>query len=277
VLVIGLSGQVGDALLPGLLQGHRRVLALSRYPRPDVAGVDWLTGSLEAMPALPAGVQTVLSLGPLDAFAAWLAAAADTTPDLRRVVALGSTGRADKRDSPDPGERDLARRLQAAEHLLFATGQQRGLAITLLRPTLIYGGGRDLTVSRLLAFGRRWGFVLLPRSATGLRQPVHVGDVAAAVLQCLEQPACAGHAFDLPGGETLAFIAMVRRVLARQAPGCRLLLLPTAWFRLALRVAARLRRAPFNAGMLARLHDDQLADAEPARLAFGYQPRRFEP
>jgi hypothetical protein len=70
---------------------------------------------------------------------------------------------------------------------------------------------------------------------------------------------------------------MVRRVLARQAPGCRLLLLPTAWFRLALRVAARLRRAPFNAGMLARLHDDQLADAEPARRAFGYQPRRFEP
>ena len=33
----------------------------------------------------------------------------------------------------------------------------------------------------------------------------------------------------------------------------------------------------FSLGMLARLGEDQLADAEPARAAFGYQPRRFEP
>jgi nucleoside-diphosphate-sugar epimerase len=277
ILVIGLSGQVGEALLSRLLERGRPLLALSRQARPALPGLRWLTGSLEAMPALPADLDTVLSLGPLDAFAAWLTAAPAATPPIKRVIALGSTGRIDKQHSLDAGERELAQRLQTAEQLLFDAGHRRGIAVTVLRPTLLYGGGRDRTVSRLLAFARRWGFVVLPASATGLRQPVHVADVADAVLRCLDHPASAGQAYDLPGGETLAFDAMVRRVLERQAPACRLYLLPTACFRVALAIAALFTRAPFNRGMLARLHADQLADPAPARAAFGYSPRGFQP
>lgn len=273
-LVIGLSGQVGEALLPGLLKRESRVLALSRQARAAQPGVEWIVGSLEAMPELPADVDTILSLGPLDAFAAWFTA---SDPAVSRVIALSSTGRNDKLHSLDPAERELAQCLGVAEGQLFDSGERRGIAVTVLRPTLLYGSGRDLTISRLLRLGHRWGFLLLPSTATGLRQPVHVADVADAVLRCLDAAQTSGQAYDLPGGEVLAFDAMVRRTLARHAPDCRVMSVPTLFFEVGLRIAALLRRAPIRRGLLARLQTDQLASGSAAQRDFGYLPRRFDP
>src|SRR5699024_643527 len=143
---------------------------------------------------------TIVSLGPLDAFAQWHA---QVDTGARRVLALGSTGVHDKRDSADPADRDVAQRLAAAEARLFETAAARGTAATVLRPTLIYGGGRDRSLTPLAALARRLRVLPLPRSARGMRQPVHVDDVAAAVVAALAAPAAHGRAFDLPGGETL--------------------------------------------------------------------------
>lgn len=273
-LVIGLSGQVGEALLPRLLERASKVLALSRQARAQQPGVEWILGSLEAMPEIPTDVDSIVSLGPLDAFAAWFAAGG---PTVSRVIALSSTGRTDKLHSLDAAERELAERLCAAEDSLFEAGARRGIGVTVLRPTLLYGNGRDLSLSRLIQLGRRWGFLPLPSTATGLRQPVHVADVADAVLRCLDAAQTSGQAYDLPGGEILAFDAMVRRTVARHAPGCRVVALPTVFFNLGLSLAALLRRAPANRGLLARLQSDQLADDSAAREAFDYRPRRFDP
>lgn len=273
-LVIGLTGQFREALLPGLLARGNPVLALSRNPQAQEEGVEWMPGSLQSMPEIPADVRTIISLGPLDAFADWFVAG---EPDCSRVIALSSTGQADKADSIESAERDLSQRLRAAEARLLDAGKRRGVAVTVLRPTLLYGSGRDLTLSRLAGMGRRWGVVVLPSSATGLRQPVHVADIAGAVLECLDMSGTSGRSYDLPGGEILGFDAMVRRYLARHAPDCRLVLLPTPLFKLGLRAAGVLRRSPISPGLLARLEHDQLADASAARKAFGYEPRKFEP
>ncbi len=273
-LVIGLTGQFREALLPGLLACGNQVLALSRNPQAQEEGVEWMSGSLQSMPEIPGDVRTIISLGPLDAFADWFDAG---EPGCSRVVALSSTGQADKADSIESAERDLAQRLRTAEVRLLDAGERRGIAVTVLRPTLLYGSGRDLTLSRLVGMGRRWGAVVLPSSATGLRQPVHVADIADAVLKCLDTSGTSGRSYDLPGGEVLGFDAMVRRYLARHAPDCRLVLLPTPIFKLGLRAAGVLRRSSISPGLLARLEKDQLADSGPARVAFGYEPRQFEP
>ncbi|MBP8080972.1 MAG: nucleoside-diphosphate sugar epimerase [Arenimonas sp.] len=274
ILVVGLSGQFRHALLPRLLGRGDPILALSRTRQPPEMGVEWVLGSLQAMPVIPADIATIISLGPLDAFADWFDASG---PDGSRVIALGSTGRTDKLDSIDPAERELAQRLRMAEARLLEAGGRRGAVVTVLRPTLLYGSGRDLTLSWLVELGRRWGCVVLPSSATGLRQPVHVADVADAILRCLDEANTAGRTYDLPGGEVLGFDEMVRRSIARHAPGCRVLCLPTPLFKAGLGLAGLLRRAPIKPGLLARLEQDQLADAGPAREAFGYSPRGFEP
>lgn len=275
VLVFGMSGQVGDALRPALLARGGEVLAVSRQHRVDLPGLHWLQGSLEAMPEWPPALDAILSLGPLDAFAAWYA---EARPHAPRVIALSSTGRHDKRLSPDPAERALAARLASAEASLFATARATGAEATVLRPSLLYGRGRDLTLSPLVERARRWRVLPLPANARGLRQPVHVDDVAAAILGCLDHPAeTTGRAFDLPGGETLAFDAMLRRTLDAQAPGTRVLRLPTLLFSLGALAARAFGRAAPSPGTLARLARDQVADPSPAYRAFGYSPGRFRP
>jgi len=272
-LVFGGSGQIGRPLLALLVQAGWEVHALSRQPQP-ADGVRWLRGDL-ATAELPADVDLMLSCGPLDAFAARFARA-DVA--CARVLAFGSTSVEVKRDSPDAGERDIARRLREAEAGLFGAAAARGIAATVLRPTLVYGAGRDATLTRIATLARRLRGFALPSDATGLRQPVHVDDLAAAALACLDAPATHGRAYAVPGGETLPYREMVARALAALPSRPKLLVLPPPLFR-ALLVPARLLgvASGFGDAALARMREDLAFDAAPARRDFGYAPRAFAP
>lgn len=273
-LVLGASGQIGAALLARLHAAGWNVLALSRASRADAPGVRWLQGEFARMPALPVACDAVFSCGPLDRFAAWHADAPVIAP---RVVAFGSTSVHVKQASADAGERDVARRLREAEATLFATAARRGEAAVVLRPTLVYGSGRDATLTRIAVLARRAGRFVLPRSAVGLRQPVHVDDLAVAALAaaCAE---AAGRAYDLPGGEPLPYREMVARVLASLSPPPSLHLLPDPVFGLVRRAAraAGLARDLTDAAV-ARMREDLVFDLAPAANALGYAPRPFRP
>lgn len=274
-LVFGGSGQVGGAVLARLAGAGWQVDALSRLPRAPQPGLRWLRGGFEAMPELAADYDAVLSCGPLDRFADWQASAGVAAP---RVVAFGSTSLAVKVGSGDAGERELAGRLAASERLLFATARSRGADAIVLRPTLVYGAGRDRTLSRIAAMARRRGMFVLPRGASGLRQPVHVDDLGTAAVAALDARDAGGRGYDLPGGETLAYRDMVARVLAVLDPPARLVELPAPLFAVlaaALRASGRLQG--FGREAQARLRQDLVFDSAPAGAALGYAPRPFRP
>ena len=274
-LVFGASGQIGAPLLHRLDARGWRVLALSRDVRPDAPGRQWLQGEFARMPGLPESVDAIFSCGPLDAFARWYAQSRIAAP---RIVAFGSTSAQVKHDSEDEHERDLVRRLLGAEAELFAASEPRGAAATMLRPTLVYGRGRDATLSRIAALARRHGRFPLPRQANGLRQPVHVDDLADAAFSASQSAAAQGRAYDLPGGETLSYRDMVKRVLDCLESPAKLLELPMPLFRLALR-AARSRgiARDLTDAAVQRMREDLVFDAEPAERDFGYAPRVFAP
>ena len=274
-LVFGASGQIGEALLARLAGAGWQVFAVSRRPRPPAGGVTWLTGEFANVGGLPEAVDVVFSTGPLDGFAQWYARGQVAT---RRVVAFGSTSLDTKQASADAYERDIVARLQAAERLVFDTASANGAAATVLRPTLVYGAGRDQTLARIAAMGRRMGFFVLPRGANGKRQPVHVDDLAHAALAVVDAPATHGKAYALPGGETLAYRDMVARTLAALDPPAKLWEVPMPVFRTALWLA---RKAGMMRGLtddaVARMREDLVFDASPAWRDFGYAPRPFEP
>jgi hypothetical protein len=162
-LVFGLTGQLGDALRPRLAELGPGLVAVSRGGRPAEEAIDWRVGMLQAMPTLPGDIGTIVSLGPLDAFADWYAR--DAPPGVTRVLAIGSTGIHDKQDSPDSDERALAARLAGAEAQLFAAAAARGAAATVLRPTLLYGNGRDRSLTPLAALARAYAAAAASRRA----------------------------------------------------------------------------------------------------------------
>jgi len=262
-------------LLDRLQDAGWRVFAVSRGRHADVPGVQWLPGDLARCDELPRAVDAIISCGPLDHFARWYAA---STVEAPRVLAFGSTSAEAKRDSADPAERDLAQRLRAGERGVFAAAAGRGAQATLLRPTLVYGAGRDQTLTRIAGLARQWGRFVLPHDARGLRQPVHVDDLAAAAMAALDAPAAHGRAYDLPGGETLPYREMVARTLDALRPPPRLLEVPSPLFAVALLGARAFGRGGgFGAAALARMREDLVFDAAPARDDFGYAPRPFRP
>ncbi|MGH8075880.1 MAG: NAD-dependent epimerase/dehydratase family protein [Lysobacter sp.] len=274
-LVFGGSGQIGRPLLSLLRRDGWRISALSRQPQSDEPGLNWLRGDLSALPPLPASVDVVFSCGPLDAFGRWYA----TAPiEVGCVIAFGSTSIETKRGSGDAHERDIAQRLREGEAAVFARASQGELAATVLRPTLVYGAGRDATLTRIVQLARRWGRFPLPRGANGLRQPVHVDDLAAAAFACLGSAPAHGRAYALPGGETLTYRDMVARVLAALQPPPTLVELPSPLFNLALLVAEASGRASgLGEAAVRRMRSDLVFDMAPAQRDFGYAPRGFRP
>lgn len=268
--IFGLSGLVGEALRAQLHPDDLLAWAVTRSPPEATDSLPWIVGQLPGL-ADPPPVQAIASLGPLDTFTDWFEA---TTLAPGRLVVLGSTSRHGKADSPDPGERRLARTLADCEARLAVACEHRGTVLTLLRPTLIWGRGRDRNLGRWVALARRWPWLPLPRTATGLRQPIHADDVAAAVLAALRAPTPVAGAFDLPGGETLPYDEMVARCLAVSVPRARLVRLPGPLFRLGLALAGRRGPGP---GIVARLDRPLVYDGGPAKAALGLAFRPFRP
>ena len=278
ILLLGATGAIGRHVLRRLAHATPpvRVLALSRHdpPRELVVAdfVAWRRGDLDR-DAIADPVATVVSAGPLDGLVRWLERQAPA--GIGRIVALSSTSVHVKRDSRDARERDVAARLADGEARLAAWAVAHGARWTVLRPTLVYGEG-DRNLSRIAALASRFGVFALPRGARGLRQPVHADDVASALLACIDARGTFDRAYDLPGGETLAYDAMVARLLATLPAKPRLVRLPDALF-----AAGAVVARPFVPGatpaVLARLRDDLVFDDSDAARDFGYAPRAFTP
>jgi nucleoside-diphosphate-sugar epimerase len=279
-LVFGASGQIGMPLLDRLRDDGWRVYAVSRDPRAEQPGLVWLPGELPGFELQGVGAHalqadTIFSCGPLDLFAQWYAR---HDVDAPRVIAFGSTSIEIKRGSADAEERDLVARLREAERMLFEAAAARGAAVTVLRPTLVYGSARDRNLSRIAQVAQRFGRIVLPRDATGLRQPVHAHDLADAAFRCIEADATFGRIYALPGGETLTYRDMVARVLAALQPPPRLHEVPAPVFNLVLALAHAAGFAlDFNEAAVARMRSDLVFDPADAQRDFGYAPRGFHP
>lgn len=221
------------------------------------------------MPTLPP-LDAVLSAGPLDLFSRWLTTG--PLPGHPRVVALSSMSAVTKAASAWPPERALAQRLQQAEQAVAAACERDGMPWTLLRPTLIYGLGRDQNISPLLRRARRWRLLPLPR-AGGLRQPVHADDVAAAMLAAVPLAASHGRVLEIGGGERLSVRQLFERLRAAIPESVLPLPLPTAVTRCAARGASRFALA----AKLARFEVDLVADNSEVERLLGIRPRPFVP
>jgi len=281
ILLFGASGLVGAEVLDLAAAATRPVFAVSRSTRaPDngCSGIQGLCGpsfDLYTGPGPWPRAATVISCGPLDALAAWLERVRPA--GLHRLVALSSTSVETKTASPDPAERALVERLARAESRVVGHCEASGIRWTLLRPTLIWGRGRDRNVSRLASMARRFGVIALPAFARGQRQPIRARDVAAALLAAIDRPASESRRLDLPGGETLAYDEMVRRIIVATAPRGRIVRLPGLLVSAVTRTLAALGFAGPAIAAIERMREPLVFDGGPACDALGVAPLGFDP
>ena len=272
--VLGATSLVGGGLLPLLIENGWQVAAFSRHASvaailPNIAW--WKPGN-----DLPDGehIHCWVSLAPirvLPLYYDWL-----LRSGAKQIVALSSTSRFTKVDSSDPTERALAQGLAESEMRLSEWAESHGIAWTILRPTLIYGEGRDKNLSQIARLIRRFGFFPLLGEARGLRQPIHLQDLAATCVAALELPVASNRAFNLSGAESLTYREMVRRVFAAMGRRPFFVRAPLSLFRFAvatMRLMPRFRN--WSPAMAERMNRDMVFDHSEAERELGFTPRAF--
>lgn len=272
---------VGQSLLPLLADAGRRVQAFSRQA--------WRSGLATGQDAqVVLRTLAVTGIKPdNEEIPDWICLAPiwvlpDHFPMLtayqaRRVVALGSTSIFTKQHSSDAAEQDTAEKLSNGERRFIAWAEANRIEWVILRPTLIYGLGRDRNICEIARFISRFGFFPLLGAAQGLRQPVHVEDVASACVAALQSSQAVNHAYNLSGAERLRYREMVRRVFSAMGKPERFISVPVSAFRAAiacLRIFPRFRK--WSVGMAERMNSDLIFDHADAARDFGFSPRPFQ-
>jgi GT2 family glycosyltransferase/nucleoside-diphosphate-sugar epimerase len=269
--VLGASSFVGRVLLPLLLRQGRSIRAISRRERisrrPDLvwSSVENLDGEIAdwvSLCPLPALVKSLPRLAACGA---------------RRLVAISSTSRFTKLDSPDPRERRLAEDLAAAEEKILQWAAEAKVEAVVLRPTLVYDGVEDANIAAISRFIRRWGWFPVCGPSSGLRQPLHAFDLARACAAALASPVPTG-TFDLSGGETISYRAMIERIFEWENRRPRIVAVP-AW--LVRGIVPVLRCLPgfrrLSVQVFERMNANLVFDHSAAAEAFGFAPQGFEP
>ncbi len=275
--LLGASSFVGESAILLLVHDSRHVFAFSRKDADfkNSAGVTWLkpvAPSLTHTEALK--IKEWLCMAPIWVLPQYFSML--KAYGARRVVVLSSTSRYTKIVSSDTAEIALAARFAESEKQLQAWAESNGIEWVILRPTLIYGLGRDKNIAEIARFVGRFGFFPLLGKAMGLRQPIHVEDVAAACMAALRAPVAANRAYNISGGETLLYREMVRRVFAAMQRRPRLVTIPLVIFRIAvvcLRVFPRYRH--WSVAMAERMNHDLVFDHSNATRDLGFSPRPF--
>jgi nucleoside-diphosphate-sugar epimerase len=125
-----------------------------------------------------------------------------------------------------------ARSKAAAEAALTEVAAASGLAVTILRPPLVYGPGVRANFLRLLALADTpWPLPLA--SAAAPRSMIYVGNLADAVIACIGKDEAAGQTFFATDGEDLSVAQLLGTLRAHMGRPERLLPCPTVLLKLA--------------------------------------------
>lgn len=273
-VVFGATSLVGRYLVKRLAESGFEGLCISRRRGParyeTPPGFAWKTLSEEGSLRVPIST-TLFSLAPIST----LPALVGRTSGGDRLIALSTSSVLFKAESSDPDERCLAQALKRAETEVQSLSRDRGIAWTIFRPTLVYDPGRDRNVSAIAAFVRRFGVFPIVWPGTGRRQPIHADDVAQAMAAAARAPAARGAIFDLPGGETLTYRVMVRRIFESSGRRPLLIHLPLGLARAAFYIWRTVTSEKYSVASLERMNMDLTLESAPVRKALGITCRPF--
>ena len=202
LLVVGGSGFLGGYVLREATRRGHQVVALARSPAAGRAvaghGAQPLAGDLDDARRLDeafaaADCEALVCLASLGhGHGPGIVAAAEEV-GIPRAVFVSTTAVTTTLHPPTKQVR------------LAAEQQIRGCGLdwTILRPTMIYGAAGDRNLSRLLRLLSRAPVLPVPATGGCLHQPVHVADVAAAVLAAVQRPRAIGSLYNVAGPEPL--------------------------------------------------------------------------
>lgn len=223
LLVTGASSDTGQRVVARLREMGHHVVLFARQAESDLASLDLIPGRLpepgqpwgedgEAFDRALQGCAIVCHLAHIR-FAPAVVQRAHAA-GVMRIICLSSMRRFTQ--WPDAAALSV---IAAEEALVHGPP-----GWVVLRATMIYGGGHDRNISRLIDLVERWPVLALPGGGRHLIQPLHVDDLVEAILYACHSPGVQNRFFHLGGPEPISLRDAVRTIAT--ALGKRPLILP---------------------------------------------------
>jgi NADH dehydrogenase len=291
VLITGANGFVGSALCR---EGIRRGASIVALVRPgagrsllpegvEIAEADFTQPaamaavlSREGMPSPDAVIHAaaVVSSGRpnlaeswrVNVEASWALAVLARTAGVRRWIQISSMS-AHAENQSVYGITKLA-----AEKAV----RRSGIALTILRPSLVYGPQERGIFHRLKRLVHKLPAVPLVGSGREPMRPVHVDDLAWCAWEALQRPATIGGCYDLGGPEDWTFADLVRAAALPARP--ILIPIPLPLCRLAAALGELLMpHPPITSDNVEGICKARPLDTFPALRDLDFRPRPFTP
>jgi nucleoside-diphosphate-sugar epimerase len=274
IFLTGATGFTGSRIVPLLLKNGHDVRCLYRQtsdrsllPQPEI---EWVLGDVSNSPSLAAameGTETLVNVASIGFGHAESIVSAAQNAGIQRAIFISTTAIFTQLNA-------TSKTVRVAAELAIETS---GLKYTILRPTMIYGSPRDRNMWRLIRFMRYSPIVPVFGDGKYLQQPIHVDDVAAAILGCLKADKTIAKCYNIAGKYPLTYNEVIDTI-ARQLnkhvwkihipsrPVVSLLVL-FEWLRIPF---------PIKAEQVLRLNENKDFSYAEAQTDFGFSPLAFE-
>ena len=276
VFVTGGTGFTGSHVLPLLLKNGYEVRCLYRLGRdrsallPAHPQIEWVLGDLSDSQALAAsmrGTGALVNIASLGFGHADSIVRAAQEAGIGRAVFVSTTAIFTKLNAKSKQVR------LAAEKAV----ETSGLKYTVLRPTMIYGSPRDRNMWRLIRFMRYSPIAPIFGDGNYLQQPIYVGDVAQAIVNCLCNDQTIGRSYNIAGKSPLTYNQVIdtiagqlqKRVWKIHIPATPVVSLLNFFEGLHLPL-------PVKAEQVLRLNENKNFSYEEAARDFEFNPLPFE-
>ncbi len=274
VFVTGATGFTGSHTVPLLLAKGWEVHCLYRensnrslLPQPEI---HWHSGQLEKKEQLAEymqGCDALVNIASLGFGHVDNIVQAAQVAGIKRAIFISTTAIFTKLNSKSKNTR------LAAE----AAIQNSDLAFTILRPTMIYGTPKDRNMIRLVRWVSRYPIIPVFGNGNFLQQPVFVGDVAQAIVKCLETPATIGKSYNIAGKSAITYNEVVDTIAGLMNRKIHKLHFPDQFIIRVLQMLEKIKIPfPIKAEQVERLNENKDFSYEEALMDFGYSPRSFE-
>ena len=274
VLITGGAGFTGSRVVPLLLQaGHdvrcfvRPTTKLDRLPVDDVELALGEFEDPESFARALSGMDVLLNVASLGFGHGPDLVEAIENSELNRVVFVSTTAIFTKLNAPSKTVRTVA------ENAI----RESRLDYTIIRPTMIYGGPDDRNMCRLINFLNRWLVIPVFGSGKCLQQPIHVEDVAAAVVGAAFEDKCIRQEYNLSGAAALSYNEVIKTISRGLGKKRFPLYLPASLVTAGLSLAEKLKiNLPVKAEQVQRLNENKDFSHSEAARDFGFSARTFE-
>lgn len=189
---------------------------------------------------------------------------------IRRMIMVHTTGIYSKYKAAGEEYRNI-------DEYVYQTCKGKGIVLTILRPTMIYGTLSDGNVAKFIRMVDTFPFMPVVNNAEYELQPVHYKDLGKAYYDVLiSEEITGGHDYILSGGEEILLKDMFKEMGAYLAKRMRFVSVPFpiayggAWAVYLLSI----KKIDFRE-KVQRLCEPRVYPHEEASRDFGYAPRTF--